>query len=425
MSIFHYEALSADGQVQRGNLSAPTARDARAELRRRGLAPVEVRPAASGEAAATQNAPANSANSAPKSWLARLRQPLGAARLGAAEIAVLTRSLAELNAAGLTIARTLAVLEHESRDAGQITQAALLQDLAERVRSGEAFSAAIRAHPHVFDEVFCAIVAAGERSGTLAVVLERLAQEREAAQALRAKLLGAALYPAIVSMVALLIVLFLMTYVLPQVASAFASSRRALPTLTVAMLWLADFLRQNWAVLLALLAAAAAGACAALRQNALRTRWHAALLKLPVLGTLLGGYNAARFSSTLGMLTGAGVPMLAALDHAAAAVGNLAMRADLAEVTRLVREGAPLGAALAQKPRWPRLVATFATLGAQTGTAAAMLSRVGAQLAAQMERRALHLAAVIEPLLIVAMGAVVLLIVLAVLMPMIELNRFV
>lgn len=259
----------------------------------------------------------------------------------------------------------------------------------------------------------------------LAVVLERLAQEREAAQALRAKLLGAALYPAIVSMLALLIVLFLMTYVLPQVASAFASSRRALPTLTVAMLWLANFLRQNWAVLLALLAAAAAGAYAALRQNALRTRWHAALLKLPVLGTLLGGYNAARFSSTLGMLTGAGVPMLAALDHAAAAVGNLAMRADLAEVTRLVREGAPLGAALAQKPRWPRLVATFATLGAQTGTAAAMLSRVGAQLAAQMERRALHLAAVIEPLLIVAMGAVVLLIVLAVLMPMIELNRFV
>lgn len=421
MPAFDYEALSAEGHTHRGQLDASSARDVRTQLRQRGWTAVAVQPAAASEhQKLKQNKTLQLTD-----WLNRLRQPMGRARLNAAELAVLTRALAELNGAGLTIARTLAVLEHEARDAGQRVQATLLADLAERVRGGEAFSTAIRAHPHVFDEVFCAIVQAGERSGSLPVVLERLALEREAAQTLRAKLIGAALYPAIVSAVAVLIVLFLMTYVLPQVAGAFAASRRALPTLTVVMLGLAEFLRQWWPALLGGFSLLFTTAYLALRRPTIRTRWHAALLSLPVLGPMLGGYNAARFASTLGMLTGAGVPMLAALDNAAAAVGNAAMRADLGDVTRLVREGAPLGAALAQKPRWPRLVATFATLGAQTGTAAAMLSRVGAQLAAQLERRALHLAAVVEPLLIVTMGAVVLLIVLAVLMPMIELNRFV
>ena len=255
-------------------------------------------------------------------------------------------------------------------------------------------------------------------------MLERLADDLEERQALKSKLVGAALYPAIVTVVAIAIVLFLVGYVVPQVANVFAGTKRALPFLTVAMLGLSDFVRHyGWAMLAALILLAI-GSRFALANAALRQRFDAAWLRLPLVGRLARGYNAARFAGTLAMLAAAGVPILRALQAAAETLGNTAMRADALDALVLVREGAPLASAMAQKKRFPGLVSMFARLGEQTGQLPLMLQRAANQLSLEVQRRAMALATILEPLLIVAMGLVVMLIVLAVLMPIIQLNQF-
>ncbi|MDQ5898334.1 MAG: ral secretion pathway protein, partial [Pseudomonadota bacterium] len=264
-----------------------------------------------------------------------------------------------------------------------------------------------------------------EQSGQLGRVLERLADDLEERQALKAKLIGATLYPAIVSVVAVVIVIFLVTYVVPQVAQVFAGSKKALPLLTSAMLAISAFLRQwGWALLLALIGA---GATLALmrRNEATREQLDAAVLRLPLFGRLARGYNAARFAGTLAMLAGSGVPILKALQAAAETLSNRAMRADAMDALVQVREGAPLASALAAKKRFPGLLSMFARLGEQTGELPLMLQRAATQLGAEVQRRAMQTATILEPLLIVGMGGVVMVIVLAVLLPIIQLNTFV
>src|SRR5207253_4996501 len=238
------------------------------------------------------------------------------------------------------------------------------------------------------------------------------------------RLLGAALYPAIVTVVAMVIVLFLVSYVVPQVANVFAGTKRALPFLTVAMLAIGNFVRGwGWAML-ALVVAAFIMLRLALRNTATRESFDAGWLKLPLIGRLARGYNAARFASTLAMLAGAGVPILRALQAAAETLNNRAMRADAMDALVLVREGAPLASAMAQKKRFPGLLSMFARMGEQTGQLPQMLQRAANQLGAEVQRRAMQLATILEPLLIVGMGLVVMLIVLAVLLPIIQLNQF-
>jgi general secretion pathway protein F len=238
-------------------------------------------------------------------------------------------------------------------------------------------------------------------------VLERLADDLEQRQALRSKVVGAMLYPAIVSLVAVVIVVVLMTYVVPQIAGVFTTSKRALPPLTVAMLAISAFVR-NWGWAVALLGAGGAVLLALARRNpAFRERSDAAVLRLPLFGRLARGYNAARFGGTLSMLAGAGVPILKALQAAAETLGNRAMRADALDALVQVREGAPLASALAGKKRFPGLLAMFARLGEQTGQLPLMLSRASTQLSAEVQRRAMAL------------------IMMAVLLPIMQLNTWV
>jgi general secretion pathway protein F len=406
MPAYRYEALDADGRPANGLLEADNARAVRAALRARALVPLAVAPVVADDAAAAASA---------LPWLRRRA-------FSATALAVWTRQLAGLVGAGLPLERALAALADEADEA---RQRELVAHLRAEVNAGSSFARALAGAPREFDEVYRAVVAAGEQSGALGAVLERLADDLEASQALRAKLLAAALYPAIVSVVALLIVVFLVTYVVPQVAGVFGGTQRALPVLTVAMLGLSDFVR-TWGLLLLLGAAAAAAALAlALRQPALRLRFDAAWLRLPLLGRLARGYHAARFAGTLAMLAGAGVPILKALQAAAQTLANRALRADALEALAQVREGAPLAAALAARKRFPGLLAMFARLGEQTGTLPQMLQRAATQQSAEVQRRALALATLLEPLLIVAMGLVVMLIVLAVLLPIIEMNTWV
>jgi general secretion pathway protein F len=338
------------------------------------------------------------------------------------QAAVWTRQLAGLVSAGLPLERALSALADEAETPRQRD---LVSALRSEVNAGAPFAKALGQHPREFSNIYIAVIGAGEQSGHLGGVLERLAEDLQAQQELRGKLLAAGLYPAIVSLVALVIVLFLLAYVVPQVAQVFTSSQRTLPVLTRAMLALSEAVQSYWLVGVLLLCALGVGARFCLKQAALRLRFDAAWLTLPLVGRLARGYNAARFASTLAMLCGAGVPILKALQAASDTLGNAAMRQDAHDALVAVREGAPLASALAQKKRFPALLSMFARLGEQTGQLPLMLQRAAAQLSSEVQRRAMGLATLLEPLLIVAMGMVVMLIVLAVLLPIIEMNQLV
>jgi general secretion pathway protein F len=337
-------------------------------------------------------------------------------------LTIWTRQLAGLVSSGLPLERALSSLSDEAE---KTPERELVATLRSEVNGGAPFAKALAQHPREFSDIYVAVIGAGEQSGNLGLVLERLADDLEDQQALKAKLIGAALYPAIVSLVAVVIVLFLVTYVVPQVAHVFAGSKRALPLLTILMIGFSNFVRSyGWLMLIAIICGAA-GARLALRNELFHEKFDAAWLNLPILGKMSRSYNSARFASTLAMLASAGVPILKALQAAAQTLSNRAMRTDALDALVLVREGAPLASALAQKKRFPGLLAMFARLGEQTGQLPVMLQRAAKQLSTEVQRRAMQLATLLEPLLIVAMGLMVMLIVLAVLMPIIQLNQLV
>ena len=403
MPAYKFEALDATGKASSGLLEADNAKAARAQLRAQALVPLDVKQV---EASGTSGG-----------GLSLKRRVFNTTGL-----TVWTRQLAGLVGSGLPLERSLTALADEAEDN---RQRELVAHLRSEVNSGSTFARALATAPREFDDVYRGVVAAGEASGALGPVLERLADDLEERQALRAKLIGATLYPAIVSLIAVVIVIFLVTYVVPQVASVFTSSKRALPALTVAMLAVSGFLR-SWGWLLLLAIAAGVGTLLfMLRNEAFRERFDAAWLGLPLIGKLSRGYNAARFAGTLAMLASAGVPILKALQAAAETLSNRAMRADAMDALIQVREGAPLASALAGKKRFPGLLAMFSRLGEQTGQLPLMLERAARQLGAEVQRRAMQMATILEPLLIVAMGGVVMLIVLAVLLPIIQLNAWV
>ena len=403
MPAYRYEALDAAGKSRSGLLEADNARTARAQLRQRDLVPLTMVPVT----AATTDGSA-----------ARFTRRV----FSNTDRAVWTRQLAGLVGSGLPLERALTALADES---DKQAQRELVAHLKSEVNAGSSFGRALATAPREFDEVYRAVVAAGEQSGALGPVLERLADDLEQQQALRTKVLGALLYPAIVSVVAMIIVMVLVTWVVPQIANVFTTSKRALPLLTVAMLNISAFVR-NWGWAVALLAVAGVTALTLARRNeAFRERSDAWVLRLPLLGRLARGYNAARFGGTLSLLAGAGVPILKALQAAAETLGNRAMRADALDALVQVREGAPLASALAGKKRFPGLLAMFARLGEQTGQLPQMLNRASTQMSAEVQRRALAAATIMEPLLIVGMGLIVVLIMLAVLMPIIQLNTWV
>jgi general secretion pathway protein F len=407
MPAYSFEALQNDGALRKGVVEADSAKAARHQLRAQSMVPLMVQ--------------ALGPDGSNKKSIWQLE--IGSRKcFSAQELAVWTRQLASLVGSGLPLERALNALSDE---AASEKQAHLIASLRAEVNAGLGLAKAMAQHPAEFSALYTAVISAGEQGGNLGQVLTQLADDLQDQQTLKAKLLSASLYPAIVSLIALIIVIFLLSTVVPQVAQVFSGSQRKLPGLTIAMLALSDFVRNQGWLLVLLLALAWLGFHQAMKQAALRIRFDAAFLRLPVVGRLATGYNTARFASTLAMLTGAGVPILKAMQSAADTLSNQAMRADVLDALVLVREGAPLAMAIGQKKRFPSLLAMFARLGEQTGQLPVMLQRAAQQLSADVQRRALALATILEPLLIVLMGGVVMLIVLAVLMPIMELNQWV
>ena len=411
MPVYSFEALTADGKIRKGVIEADSAKGARGVLRGQALVPLKV--ALIGAESGTTGDSAN-ANLSLRPFRRRVFSATG--------LGVWTRQLAGLVSSGLPLERALSSLSDEAQAE---PERHLVASLKAEVNGGSTFARALSQHPGEFSAIFIAVIGAGEQSGNLGLVLERLADDLEEQQALKAKLVGAALYPAIVTLVAIAIVMFLVTYVVPQVAHVFAGSKKALPILTVLMIGLSDFVRSYiWLMLIAMVVIAGLTRWA-LSKPLFREKFDAAWLNLPILGKLSRSFNTARFASTLAMLVAAGVPILKALQASAETLSNRAMRADALDALVLVREGAPLASALAQKKRFPGLLSMFARLGEQTGQLPLMLSRAAKQLSNDVSRRAMALATLLEPLLIVAMGVVVMLIVLAVLLPIIQMNQLV
>lgn len=404
MPAYSFEALTPQGETRTGVIDADSPRSARSILRTQSLVPLHVNVVGQ-----KNTSPLNRVI-----WEKRV--------FSQTDLVVWTRQLASLVGAGLPLERSLTALSEES---SSTQQRDLVAGLRAEVNAGSPLAQALAQHPQEFDELYVSVIASGEQSGRIAQVLDQLADDLEAQHQMRNKLTAAMLYPAIVSAVAFLIVMFLLTYVVPQVASVFTSGNRSLPLLTIVMLAISRFVQNTWMYGLLIVIIGAWVLRTALQQESFRERFDAAWLQLPLLGKLSLGYNAARFASTLALLVGAGVPMLRALQSAAQTLSNRALRADAMLAIDLVREGAPLASALSQNKRLPSLLSMFARLGEQTGRLPEMLRHAANHLSNEVQRRAMQLATWLEPLLIVAMGAVVLLIVLAVMMPIIDLNQMV
>lgn len=400
MPAYKYEAANEKGTIEHGVLDADSPRHARNLLRQRSLVPIQVAPVHEGA-----------------------RQMPGLrTRLSRNELTMVTRQLASLLAARVPLERALgAVIEQAERAAVRDRFAAVRADVV----GGQTFAQALSRHPDDFPDVYRALVGAGEQSGDLGLVMGRLADYIESRTALTQKLILAFTYPMIVTVVAVLVVIAMLTYVVPQVVGVFEQTRQNLPPLTVAMIAISDFVRVYGIWLLAALIAALIAFRVALRAPTARLAWHRRLLEMPLFGRMIRGMNTARFASTLAILASAGVPLIRAIEAGSRTLTNESLRAAALDALERVREGAPLSRALAAQKQFPPMMIQMIASGEATGEVGEMLERVAATLSTETERRALTLTSLLEPALILAMGGIVLLIVLAVLMPIIEINQLV
>lgn len=402
MPAFRFEAVDGEGHTQRGTIDADSARSARAVLRQRGMVPLTVE-IAGGDG------------------LVRSSTRFGR-RLSQREHALIMRQLASLLTAGLPLDEALAVLASQAeRDYVRELVAAVRADVV----SGQSLAGALAHQPRDFPDIYRALVAAGEHTGRLGMVLSRLADYIEQRNALRQKILLAFTYPIIVTIVAVGIVGFLLSYVVPQVVNVFVSSHQQLPFLTLAMLWLSGALRAAWWAIALFVIAVIYLVRRLLRLRGPRLMLDGYLLRAPLAGRLVRGYNTVRFASTLAILSAAGVPILRALQGASETLANAAMREHIDAAIVRVREGSALSRALGATKMFPPVLVHLIRSGEATGDVTSMLERAAAGEAADLERRTMFLTTLLEPLLILAMGGVVLVIVLAIMMPIIDLNQMV
>jgi general secretion pathway protein F len=414
LAAFRFAAADASGKEQSGVLEADSARVARQLLRGRGLIPLTVEPVFDEVASGTG-----------------VSMRLGR-RLSQTELAVITRQLASLLGAQLPVADALTVMVEQS-EKQQVRE--LMAAIRTDVLSGTSLSKALARHPRQFPEIYRALIAAGEESGKLGTVLGSLADYIEERARLQQKITLAFVYPAIVTLVALAVVIGLLTYVVPQVVQVFANTKQQLPLLTTALIAVSNFVRNYGWIVAAGLGVAFFLWRRALRVPAVRLRWHQRILTMPVAGVLSRSINTARFASTLAILVGSGVPMLRSLQAAGETVTNLAMRNRVMDAVQRVREGFSLAKALRADAEdekkaghvklFPPVLIHLIASGEATGKLPEMLTRAADIHSREAERRALFFTSLLEPILILTMGVVVMLIVMAVLLPIIEINTLV
>jgi general secretion pathway protein F len=402
MPGFRYQAYNVEGKLHKGVLEADSARQARAQLRDQGLTPYRVEVIAANDPAAG----------------ARFR-PVA---LSSAQLAQLTRGLASLLEAGLTVEQAFNALI-EQAESERVRQ--VLAALRGEVLAGNTIARALAAFPNVFSELYRTLVAAGETSGQLPRVLSKLADYLEDRQQLRSRLTLALIYPTIVLLVALVVVGALLVWVLPQVVQVFQHAHAQLPILTRALIAFSAFLKATWWLWIALAVAVTFAVRWGLRRSVPRAAIHRFLYRAPIVGRVLRHLDAARLAATLSILVGSRVPILQALDAGAGVMWLTPMREALATAARGVREGMPLARALAATKSFPPVMVHLIASGEASGRLDEALERAARQQQHDLATRIAAFAALFEPAMILFMGGVVLTIVLAILLPIFQLNTLV
>jgi len=401
---YRYRALNAEGKLVRGVLEADSERALRSQLRARSLRPVDV--GAPGRAQ-TARGP---------------RLQLFPTRVSGSDLALLTRQLATLVQSNLPLADCLQAAAEQTR---RPRIKALLLQVRSRVTEGHTLAHALGEFPQVFNDMYRAMVAAGEHAGFLGPVLEQLADYAEQRQHTSQKLRMAMIYPFILLGVAVAVIVALMVFVVPELVGIFAHSNRELPLLTKLLIATSDFFRDWLLWLLAGLVLAAFAARALLRSPARRRRWHALLLRLPGVAGVLVAVDTARFASTLSILMASGVPLLESLRIAGAVLVNLVLREESAQVALQVQEGGSLSRALGNSGHFPPMMVHMVASGEASGSLEKMLERSALNQERELEMTLGTVMGLFEPLMVVVMGGMVLLIVLAILLPIFDLNTMV
>ena len=405
MAGYEYQALDATGRAVRGVIDGDAERQVRTLLRERGLTPLEVSP--------IHEQP--TAVGARRSFFVRRG-------ISGAELALLTRQFATLVRAGLTLEECLNALIEQTEKA---RTRHVLAGVRGRMLEGQSLARSMGNFPQAFPDIYRVMIDAGEQSGKLVEVLERLADYTENRQSLRQKVTLAFIYPALVTMVAIAVVSLLLIYVVPQVTRVFENTGQALPLATRLLIAMSDAARASGSIWLIGLVVGTIAAMIALRNPQVRFRWHALKLRLPLAGRLSRGINAARFADTLGILTASGIPLLQALQSAVPVVNNLPMRAAVEDALKQVREGGSLSRSLGKTKLFPPLVVHLIASGESSGRLDAMLQRAAEAQARELENWVKALTALLEPVLILVMGVIVMFIVIAILLPIFEMNQLI
>jgi general secretion pathway protein F len=407
LPAFEYTALDARGKQLKGLIEGDTPRHARGLLRERGLSPLDISEVSEDRLAR-------------KSALPAMFQ--GGASISSAELALFTRQLATLARSGLPLDEALTAVAEQS-ESKRVKRIAL--GVRAGVIEGQPLALSLNQFPRAFPPLFRATIEAGEQSGKLDHVLERLADYVERRQAMQNKVLLAAIYPIILTVFALSVVTALLTYVVPQVVQVFADIKAELPPLTRGLIALSDFLRDWGIYLLAAIGAALFVFSRLMKGEAFARRVHRFQLRVPLVGRLTRGANAGRFMRTLGILFGSGVPILEAMRIGTQVVTNLPMRDAIEAAAVRVREGASLHKSLAASGLFPPITVHLLGSGEASGRLDEMLNRAAENQEREVEMRVAAMMAIMEPALILVMGLMVLLIVLAILLPIFNLNTLV
>ncbi|MDQ2696465.1 MAG: type II secretion system inner membrane protein GspF [Pseudomonadota bacterium] len=404
MGAFQYSALDEQGRTRKGLLEGDTPRQIRQQLRERGLLPVTVEEVAGRERQAAG------------------RRIHWGARVSATELALTTRQMATLINSGLPVEEALGAV---ARQAGKARLGSLLMGVRGRVMEGHTLATALADFPRVFPELYRATVAAGEQAGHLDVVFERLADYTEARQQMRQKVSLALFYPLLLTAMAVLIVAGLLAYVVPQVVQVFENIGQDLPLLTRILIGVSDFLRTHHLLLLGGVTALALVLYYGMRRVAFRRQVHRLWLRLPLLKRLIRGIDTARFARTFSILMASGVPVLEALRIASQVIASLPMREAVERAAVRVKEGASIHSAISESGWFPPMTVQLIASGEASGRLELMLERAAIQQERETETLIAALLAAFEPLLILVMGLVVLTIVLAILLPIFDLNQLV
>ena len=406
MAVFDYVGVDAQGKRQKGVLEGESARHVRQILRDKGLVPLQI--TAASDHAASQN---------PSSGFSFLRP-----RLSAQDLAMITRQLATLVQAGLTLDDALRSARQQSE---KVATKRILTAVRARVVEGYSFAQSLAEFPQAFPSLYRATVAAGERSGHLDLVLNRLADYTEARYETRKKVQGALIYPAILTVLSLLIVVGLLTYVVPDIVKVFDNQGQDLPLITKLLIATSDGWRAHIDKLSLLFLAALLIFNRLLQKESFQARWHAFQLRIPVVGKLIRDAESARFVSTLAILTRSGVPLVDALRIAVDVVDNIPMREAISQAADRVTEGGRLAPALDQSKLFPAMMVNMIASGETSGELDDMLHRTGAMQEKSLTGSIATLVGLFEPLMLLMMAGVVLVIVLAIMLPIVQMNNLV